>query len=457
MTGSILYDGHNLLRQNATGIGTYTRALAETARSLGFNTELLIGGNVPFDRSDPQTSEVLLFDALLATHQPPRIRRERWLAECFGKPFGIRPTEYKIAGEVQQTRSNPLAQFHKARVAPNVFDFATFHFRRYRRRAILKLDEKPALLHMTHPTPLALPGCPNIYTIHDIVPLRLPQATLDDKHHTVRLLRNLCETADHIVTVSEHSRQDIIQFFGVSEDRVTNTYQSVSLPKKLITKTEAQVADEISSAFGVSMREYYVFVGAIEPKKNIARLVDAYAASGSPYPLLIIGDLGWMYDRDVIAIDDERFCSQVQRKGRLVVERSVRRLPYLPMSQLVSLVRGARGLLFPSLYEGFGLPVLEAMMLGTPVITSNTTSLPEIADDAALLVDPYDVDEIANAIRAFDHDGDLRAELSARGLKRAAFFSPKAYEGRIEALYRRLGVAIPVNTTSGLREAGATA
>ena len=204
------------------------------------------------------------------------------------------------------------------------------------------------------------------------------------------------------------------------------------------------------------MREYYVFVGAIEPKKNIGRLVDAYAASGSPHPLLIIGDLGWMYDRDVHTIDAERFYSQVQRNGRLVVERSVRRIPYLPLSQLVSLVRGARGLLFPSLYEGFGLPVLEAMMLGTPVITSNISSLPEIADDAALLVDPYDVDEIANAIRAFDRDSDLRTELSERGLKRAAFFSPKAYESRVAALYKRMGVASAADASSGLRETGAT-
>ena len=118
----------------------------------------------------------------------------------------------------------------------------------------------------------------------------------------------------------------------------------------------------------------------------------------------------------------------------------MRRIPYLPLGQLISLIRGARGVLFPSLYEGFGLPVLEAMMLGAPVITSTVSSLPEIAGDAALLVDPLDVDDIAKAIRSFDHDGDLRAELSRRGVKRAAYFSPAAYEKRIAALYKRLGV-----------------
>jgi glycosyltransferase involved in cell wall biosynthesis len=456
MTGTILFDGHNLMMRNATGIGTYTRALAATASHLGYKTQLLIGGNVPFDTADPKASEVLLFDPLLEEHQLPHIRRERRRAEYFGKPFGIRAVEYVKAGAIQQTLGNPLAKFDTVHVAPNVFDLANLHFRRYRKRAKLKLQTKPSLLHMTHPTPLAVDGCPNIYTIHDIVPLRLPQTTLDDKHHTIRLLRHLCETADHIVTVSEFSRRDIIQFFGIPEDRITNTYQSVHLPEKLVAKDEHQIANEISSAFNVSMREYYLFVGAIEPKKNVARMVDAYAASGSPHPLLIVGDLGWMYDRDVHKMDAERFYSQVWRGDSLVVERRVRRIPYLPLSQLISLIRGARGVLFPSLYEGFGLPVLEAMMLGTPVITSNVSSLPEIAGDAALLVDPNDVDDITKAIRSFDNDADLRAELSARGVKRAAYFSPRAYEDRIAALYKRLGVVSVADALAG-KEAKAAA
>jgi glycosyltransferase involved in cell wall biosynthesis len=448
MTGTILFDGHNLMMRNATGIGTYTRSLAETARHLGYRTQLLISGNARFDRKDPQASEVLMFDAVLQAKQPPHIRREKWRAQYIGKPFGIRPTEYSRAGAIHASASDPIAQFETIHIAPNVFDLATSHFRRYRKRARLKLRETPSLLHMTFPSPLAVEGCPNIYTIHDIVPLRLPQATLDDKHHVVRLLRCLCKEADHIVTVSEFSRRDIIQFFGVPEDRITNAYQSVRLPPALTAKNDDQVANEIASAFNVSMREYYLFVGAIEPKKNVARLVDAYAASGSPYPLLIAGGLGWQFETDVKKIKDERFLSYAMTGGRITPERRVRRIPYLPLGQLVSLMRGARGVLFPSLYEGFGLPVLEAMMLGTPVVTSNVSSLPEIAGDAALLVDPTDVDDIANAIRRLDRDGDLRAELSARGVKRAAFFSPQAYAERIAALYERLGVAASAGAVS---------
>jgi glycosyltransferase involved in cell wall biosynthesis len=148
-----------------------------------------------------------------------------------------------------------------------------------------------------------------------------------------------------------------------------------------------------------------------------------------------------MYEREVEKIADERFLSYTLADATISPMRRVRQIPYLPLSQLVSLIRGARGVLFPSLYEGFGLPVLEAMMLGAPVITSNVSSLPEIAGDAALLVDPFDVDDIARAIRALDNDKDLRAELGQRGVRRAAKFSPQAYDDRISALYRRLGVA----------------
>ena len=106
----------------------------------------------------------------------------------------------------------------------------------------------------------------------------------------------------------------------------------------------------------------------------------------------------------------------------------------------MNLIRGARAVLFPSLYEGFGLPALEAMLLGTPVVTSNTASMPEVVGDAAITVDPYDVSALVRAIQAVDGDPELRARLAAAGPRRAAQFSPERYAARLEALYGRLGL-----------------
>ncbi len=113
-------------------------------------------------------------------------------------------------------------------------------------------------------------------------------------------------------------------------------------------------------------------------------------------------------------------------------------LDYVTVRLLVDLIRGARALVFPSLYEGFGLPVLEAMQLGTPVVTSRTSSLPEIAGEAALYVNPYDIVDIAKAIKTIAADRDLRAELSRRGRQQAALFSVERYRERVADLYQRL-------------------
>jgi glycosyltransferase involved in cell wall biosynthesis len=118
------------------------------------------------------------------------------------------------------------------------------------------------------------------------------------------------------------------------------------------------------------------------------------------------------------------------------------RVGRLPLAQLVMLIRGARALLFPSLYEGFGLPVLEAMLLGTAVMTSKNSSLIEVAGDAASLVDPYDVSAMARTIAALDADEALRADLSQRGLRQAEKFSPERYRERVDALYQKLLKAV---------------
>ncbi|WP_260929707.1 glycosyltransferase family 4 protein [Novosphingobium sp. 9] len=158
--------------------------------------------------------------------------------------------------------------------------------------------------------------------------------------------------------------------------------------------------------------------------------MEAYLASQVDVPLLIIGAQAWKSEQELKVLQQE---GEVGKKAR----KRVVQLPYVPFSMLVTLIRGARGVLFPSLYEGFGLPALEAMVLGTPVLCSNTASLPEIVGDAALTVDPYDPTAICSGIRTLCGDADLRAELSRKGLAQAELFSPEAYRARLDEMYRR--------------------
>jgi glycosyltransferase involved in cell wall biosynthesis len=135
---------------------------------------------------------------------------------------------------------------------------------------------------------------------------------------------------------------------------------------------------------------------------------------------------------------DDNIRSLVQTDNVTRVKQKVIQLSYAPFPLLVSLIRGAKATLFPSLYEGFGLPVLESMLLGTPVISSTTASIPEVAGDAALLVNPYDTREIAEALRSIDADEGLRRDLTERGLLQANLFSAQAYRTRLNSVYQRL-------------------
>ena len=300
----------------------------------------------------------------------------------------------------------------------------------------LTFDPRPDIFHCTYPLPLRSKSACNVYTIHDLVPLRLPFTTLDNKRWMFRLLKKITAKADHIVTVSENTKRDIIELLGVDEKRITNTYQAVSFPKEDVERSEDAIAEQLAGSFGLGSNEYLLFFGALEPKKNVGRLIEAYLASGVDIPLVLVAGEGWHNESEATLLEELR----ENGPGPTGVNRTrrVRRFRYVRPSTLITLIRGARAVVFPSLYEGFGLPVLEAMTLGTPVVTSRESSLPEIAGEAALLVDPYDAGDIARAITAIVNDVDLRAELTHRGRLQAAKFSLGRYRERVDALYASL-------------------
>ncbi len=268
---------------------------------------------------------------------------------------------------------------------------------------------------------------PNIYTIHDIIPLKLPGTTKDQKLRYWRLIAKVCAKADRIAVVSESVRNDIVSFFEIPEAKIHVTYQSVSLTKP----EDYQMKEALSDIFDLDWKSYFLFYGTIEPKKNLARIIEAYISSGTKTPLVIVGGRGWMDEKETDLL------AQLDR-DRSSASARIRRYEFLPRSQLLTLVQGAKATLFPSLYEGFGLPVLEAMTLGSATLTSTSGSLPEIAGDAALLVDPYDVQAMAKAIHSLDQDSDLRLRLEAAGQLRATTFSPEAYQERLARLYNSI-------------------
>ncbi len=442
MPPAILYDQNDLAYRMGTGIATYASNLAKAAQQAGIAAEALLSTDVAIDPRNPVLAEVSLFDY----RRPPKLP---WLEPATStvrgllrSPFGYRPQLLPSSGTVLLSPGS-VPVFDRTYVTRRLFNAARAYFYAYGRFARVRMPATPALFHATHPLPVQVQGCPNIVTVHDLVPLRLPFMTLDNKRYIFRLLDALMRRADHIVTVSEFSRRDIMALFGVPEHRITNTYQAVSLSARGLAPSDDEAAEQVANLFGLDPGQYYLFIGALEPKKNVGRLIDAYAASGSRRPLVIAGGEGWQNKADLERINDTRFGFWRIRDNTVSAHRQVRRIPYLPAEQLVLLLRGARALLFPSVFEGFGLPVLEAMTVGTPVMTSDRTSLPEVAGDAALLVDPTDLAGMTRAIRRLDNDSDLLAEMSRRGRVQAEQFSMARYQARVRELYGTLLGSVP--------------
>jgi glycosyltransferase involved in cell wall biosynthesis len=336
-----------------------------------------------------------------------------------------------ISGRVvSDALAHRMPQFDRIFTLGNAFHLSQRYFRRYGRFMPIRVPDPPAIMHWTYPLPLRMEGARNVYTLHDLVPLRLPFTSLEDKRYYDKLIRTCLRTADHIVTVSEASRQDILDLFPVEPAKVTNTYQAVT-PSKVANLDEETIAARLRYLFDLEMGNYFLFYGAVEPKKNVGRLIEAYLAAELKTPLVIAGARAWRADEELRVIE-------APREVRPKAARRIRRLEYLPSEQLHTLVRGAKAVTFPSLYEGFGLPALEAMMAGVPTMVGNTASLPEVTGDAALHVDPYDVRAMAEALRRLDADATLRRRLSRAGLERAKGFSMEVYASRLNALHMSL-------------------
>ena len=270
------------------------------------------------------------------------------------------------------------------------------------------------VLHVQYTAPPFAP-CPIVSTIHDLSFEHLPETFTRRSRTQLRLtVRGTARRAAVILTLSEFSRRDIIETYAVDPERVLVT--PAAAPTNFAPVENETELKDIRERYGIKAN-YLLSLGSIQPRKNLARLIEAYALlrssrAGDQLPQLVIaGKRGWL---------DNEIQRAAQRENR---NESIKFIGYVPEKDLPALYSAAICFVYPSFFEGFGLPVLEAMQCGTPVIAGNRTSLPEVAGAAALLFDPFDAGALAEAIERIIHNPDTRAELRAKGLERARIFS----------------------------------
>lgn len=253
----------------------------------------------------------------------------------------------------------------------------------------------------------------NVFTIPDLTFIHFPQ---HHKEVTTNAWSSFCERAiqhgDMILTYSEHTKQDITQTLGVPEDRICAT--PLAAGSEFVPISDRDFLRQQLVLFGLQAKPYILSVGTLEPRKNQARLIRAFGRllrrePSLPHQLVFAGGKGWYYEPIFEAVAKEGLQDRVQFLGR--------------SDPLEVLYNGADLMVYPSLYEGFGLPPLEAMACGTPVVTSNRSSLPEVVGDSALTVEPEDEDAICEAMRRLLLDDKLKSEMSAKGIERARQFS----------------------------------
>jgi len=355
----VLIDGYNLELQQGTGIKTYSITLLTALNQLGLSTNILTSRKIP--------AEDLLVKGKIITR-----------AKCFR--------------------------------------ITNLLFKSLRIKTSLKIPQSIDIWHATYPLPITLKNTIKITTIHDLIPLKLPHLTLDNKRFFRDLIRSSLKDSQAIITVSENTKRELLSLFDYPEERIFVTYQPIAL------KEISEEKESVLEKYQLKKKKYILFVGAIEPKKNIKRLIEAYQKLKREEPLVIIGKKAWLWQEEL---------KNIKASSSLIIL-----LDYVSSEELQYLYRGASCFIFPSLYEGFGLPVLEAMSFGCPVITSNLSSLPEVCGDAALYIDPYNSQDIAEKLEQLLSDNALREGLVQAGKARSSMFSMEQYMQKISQVYQ---------------------
>lgn len=368
---------------SGTGVATYARALLQAQRHIDPESMVL--------RETAPSSSI-------------SSRPYRWARALLPFATTVSATGNRLAEDGAMLRAGEL------------FRLAQVFFDVHRRLLNVRVPGPPGIMHWSYPLPLRIAGWINVYTIHDVIPLSQSGLSPVDSGRHRRLLLKIAASADKIVTVSRAARDAIVDALGCPGPFIVDCSQTV----------DATQPPPGTLPAGLTSGNFLLICGSVEPRKNIAAAILAYRQSRVAIPLVIAGPNGWRAGELAPLIQDSV---------------GVIRLEYCDTQAMRRLIANARALLMPSLAEGFGLPVAEAMALGTPVMTSDGGALAETAGDAALLVDPHDVGQMAAAIHHLVTDAALRSRLVVAGSENAARFSPENFTRRLSDLYSGLVAA----------------
>ena len=292
------------------------------------------------------------------------------------------------------------------------------------------LEKKIDLFHATDHHIPKLKVIPVVATVMDIIPLVHPEWVSNN----MRFFKNYAfnksiEWAEHLITISEYSKNDLVQHLNINPAKISVI--SLGVNKKFFHNNSNTTILAVQAQYGIN-RPYFIYVGTIQPRKNLHRIIEAYLSlpgvMQKETSLVIVGKYGW---------GDEMMANRLEMLTHRT-DNNIMWLNNIEDDNLVVLMQGAISMIYPSLYEGFGLPILEAFAAGVPVISSNTTSIPEVASDAAYLVDPYSINDISEAMFKMWSDSELRNHYIKKGNMRVLEYSWEKCTMEHEIIYKKI-------------------
>ncbi len=287
--------------------------------------------------------------------------------------------------------------------------------------------EKPDIYHgLSHELPRGIQrtGTRPVVTIHDLIFLRYPEFYKPlDRYIYKKKFRYACKTADQIIAISQQTKADIIQFFGIAEQKINVVYQPVH--QRFFNALNKEDLNEVKRKYQLP-HEFILNVGTIEPRKNLLTVLETMVAENLDYPLLVIGQ-PTSYLKTINAY--------IAKHPRLKVIF----LRNVTNEELNAIYRMAKMVIYPSVFEGFGLPVVEALACGTPVVTSNISSLPEAGGNAAIQVNPTSLDEMGTAMRHLLTNDEFYQQHARKAIKHAQHFTPEKAARNLWDVYQKWG------------------
>ena len=308
----------------------------------------------------------------------------------------------------------------KSKEWPGNFKFKVINFPKLWTQLGLALqtfkDPLDLLFVPAHTLPLLRrPKLKTVMTVHDLGSEYLPAMhQLKQRLYLGFITAFQLKSSSGLIAVSNSTKEDLVKKVGIKEEKIRVVYEGVNEEFTSLLSRKRSIIPRLMKKYHLKAEEYFLFVGTIQPRKNLERLIKAFSKlDNGELKLALVGSRGWLSEK-IYGLPK-----------KLKVEDKVTFLGRVPQDELPSLYLGAKGLVFPSLFEGFGLPIIEAFSLSCPVLTSNISSMREIAGDSAILADPFDIDSITSGMRDL-LNGKKTGELVKKGLKRAQNFSWKS-------------------------------